>query len=117
MAVRLRALWYRYGIGRFAVHLRTCGAAFFLRLPRGGGPLVARRNGTVMRIYLMLLLSLTCQAATHYVRASATGSNDGSSWASAFTSIPTSLVRGDTYYIAGGTFPGNATLVDRKSVV
>lgn len=44
-------------------------------------------------------------AANHYVRASATGTNDGSDWINAWTALPSVLVRGDTYYIAAGTYP------------
>src|SRR3989344_8081335 len=42
--------------------------------------------------------------ATHYVRAGASG--NGSDWANAYCSLPSSLVRGDTYYIADGTYSG-----------
>lgn len=38
----------------------------------------------------------------HYIRVGATGDNDGTSWAHAWTSIPTSLERGHTYYVADG---------------
>lgn len=44
------------------------------------------------------------QAADHYVRADATGNNDGSDWTNAYTDLPASLTRGDTYYIADGTY-------------
>ena len=46
----------------------------------------------------------TAQAAGdyHYVRAGATGLNNGSDWNNAWTSLPATLVRGDTYYIADG---------------
>ena len=64
---------------------------------------------------LVLLLSLTCHAASHYIRVSATGTNDGSSWANAFNSIPTRLIRGDIYYIAGGVYPGNLSLTSPES--
>ncbi len=45
-------------------------------------------------------------AANHYVRAGATGKNDGSDWNNAWASLPAGLVRGDTYYIADGNYPG-----------
>jgi hypothetical protein len=64
----------------------------------------------VVRICLLLLTSLTCQAATHFIRVSAAGSNNGSSWANAFTTIPPTLVSGDVYFIAGGTYAGSVTL-------
>lgn len=39
-----------------------------------------------------------------YVRAGATGSATGADWTNAFTSLPASLVRGCTYYVAVGTY-------------
>ena len=43
-------------------------------------------------------------AANHYVRAGAAGTGSGNDWTNAYTSLPSSLVRGDTYYIADGTY-------------
>jgi hypothetical protein len=43
---------------------------------------------------------------TFYVRAGASGNNSGSDWNNAFTSLPSILSRGATYYIASGTYPG-----------
>lgn len=45
-------------------------------------------------------------AANRYVRAGATGSNNGTDWANAYTALPATLTRGDTYYVADGTYPG-----------
>ncbi|WP_442496783.1 hypothetical protein [Methylobacter sp. sgz302048] len=57
----------------------------------------------------MLTLSLFATeaaiAANHYVRAGATGANNGNDWNNAYTSLPSTLTRGDTYYIAGGKYP------------
>ncbi|MCR4283912.1 MAG: peptidoglycan-binding protein [Parcubacteria group bacterium] len=44
-------------------------------------------------------------ATTHYVRAGASGSNSGLDWSNAWTSLPQTLVRGHTYYIADGSYP------------
>lgn len=44
--------------------------------------------------------------ANHYVLQSATGSADGSDWTNAWTTLPATLTRGDTYYIADGTYIG-----------
>jgi hypothetical protein len=45
--------------------------------------------------------------ANKYVRAGATGDGSGSDWTNAYTNIPTdSLVRGDTYYVADGSYTG-----------
>lgn len=43
-------------------------------------------------------------AVNHYIRQGSTGQNNGSDWTNAWTQLPTSLVRGDTYYIADGTY-------------
>lgn len=60
--------------------------------------------------WLVLLMSLfgtlNAQAAIHYVRQGASGSGNGNDWASAYASLPNTLVRGDTYYIAAGSYPG-----------
>ena len=44
----------------------------------------------------------------HYVREGAGGTADGSDWTNAWPSMPASFVRGDTYYIADGSY-GAAT--------
>lgn len=49
-----------------------------------------------------LLLAVQLSAANHYVLDG--GSGDGSSWSSAWDVLPTTLVRGDTYYIGDGTY-------------
>lgn len=47
--------------------------------------------------------------SVHYIRAGAVGANDGSSWANAWTSLGAATwTRGDTYYIAGGTYNESA---------
>ena len=43
-------------------------------------------------------------AATHYVRPGATGSNTGADWTNAYTKLPSPLTRGDTYYLADGSY-------------
>jgi len=44
--------------------------------------------------------------ANHYVRDGATGTADGSDWTNAWTDLPAELTRGDTYYVADGTYGG-----------
>jgi len=62
-------------------------------------------------IFSVCAASLTAFSATHYIRADATGSNNGSSWANAWTSFANvSWVRGDVYYIAGGAYTGTVTI-------
>jgi len=41
-----------------------------------------------------------------YVRADATGLNDGSNWNHAYTRLPATLLSGATYYLASGTYGG-----------
>lgn len=59
--------------------------------------------------WLILLMSsfatLNAQAAIHYVSQGATGSGNGNDWTNAYKSLPSTLVRGDTYYIAAGNYP------------
>jgi len=50
----------------------------------------------------------------HYIRPGATGSNNGSDWVNAYTSLPSNLVRGDTYYLADGSY-GSYTFDDSVS--
>lgn len=44
--------------------------------------------------------------ANKYVRAGAGGSATGADWTNAYTSLPATLTRGDTYYVADGTYDG-----------
>lgn len=67
-----------------------------------------------------ILLAFFClipeigSAATHYIRAGAAGSNTGSDWTNAWTSLPSTLTRGDTYYVADGSY-GSYTFDDAHS--
>jgi hypothetical protein len=64
-------------------------------------------------IFITLLLPIllsgfsSAEAVDRYVRAGATGANNGTDWANAYSSLPATLVRGDVYYIAGGTYPAH----------
>lgn len=49
------------------------------------------------------LLRSATTPATHYVWCGAAGAATGADWTNAFTSLPSALVRGDTYSIAGST--------------
>ena len=59
-------------------------------------------------ILFVLLLSSRAWAANHYIRDGATGSSPCSDWSSANAcdALPATLVRGDTYYIASGSYSG-----------
>lgn len=65
-----------------------------------------------MRVFtLFFLLSLPAFGASKYVRAGASGSNDGSSWADAWQTL-TNIVwaRGDTVFIAGGNYTNTLSI-------
>jgi hypothetical protein len=51
------------------------------------------------------LLANHAFAANHYVRAGASGNGSGNDWSNAYPSLPQTLVRGDTYYVAAGNYP------------
>jgi hypothetical protein len=57
----------------------------------------------------LAIVTSSASAANHYIRAGATGAANGSSWTDAWTSLPSSYVRGDTYYVAGGTYGSGGT--------
>ena len=49
--------------------------------------------------------------SNYYIRAGATGTGDGSSWANAWPSFSAATwVRGGVYYVAGGTYTENVTI-------
>ena len=55
---------------------------------------------------VLICSALQAQAADRYVRQGASGSGSGSDWSNAYTTLPGNLTRGDTYYIADGTYGG-----------
>jgi hypothetical protein len=65
-------------------------------------------------VLLTVLVPAVSFAANHYVRAGATGANNGMDWANAHTALPSTLVRGDVYYIADGSY-GSQTFDDATS--
>lgn len=52
---------------------------------------------------VVLMSALPASAATHYVWCGATGSANGTSFTNAYTNIPSTLTRGDTYVVAGSS--------------
>lgn len=66
-----------------------------------------------------LFVAVAAHAQSYCVRAGATGSGNGSSWDNAYPSLPSTLVRGATYYVADGTYSGYtfSTAVSGTSVV
>src|SRR5437762_6226040 len=66
-----------------------------------------RKPTLILRLLLGLCLAgSSASAASHYVRAGATGAGNGNSWTDAWSALPGTLTRGDTYYIAGGSYNG-----------
>lgn len=63
---------------------------------------------------VLLFVTKTAMAADYFVRAGATGANNGADWTNAYTSLPGTLVRGATYYIADGTY-GSYSFDDAQS--
>src|SRR5688572_7568629 len=59
--------------------------------------------GSIFFIIILGMASAEAQS-TFYVRAGATGLGNGSDWNNAFGSLPATLVRGATYYIADGNY-------------
>ena len=57
-------------------------------------------------LFLSFFVGSQCQAANHYVRSGATGAGNGANWTDAWTQLPQSLTRGDTYYVADGNYGG-----------
>lgn len=56
---------------------------------------------------VVLVPAADSPGAGHCVRADAKGKADGSDWLNAWPELPGKLVRGDTYYVADGTYPGH----------
>jgi hypothetical protein len=53
-------------------------------------------------LFSLIMMAKSANAANHYVRQGASGS--GADWSSALGNLPSSLNRGDVYYIAGGSY-------------
>jgi hypothetical protein len=72
-------------------------------------------------LFVVLLTTVgRASAANHYVRAGATGNGSGSDWTNACTDFigscaVSSLVRGDTYYVAGGVYTGARRITTAES--
>lgn len=62
---------------------------------------------SLFAIICLLVGAVGAEAATHCVRSAASGSATGNDWTNAFTALPATLTRGDTYYIAAGTYVGH----------
>lgn len=78
---------------------------------RGFGRKIA--HGVIV-LLLLFALPAALMATNHFVRAGASGNGSGADWTNAFTDVPASLVRGDTYYVAAGSY-GSHTFQDPDS--
>ena len=73
------------------------------------------RMSICVLISLLIFIPSTAWSANHYIRAGATGLNNGSSWANAWTTFgAVTWTNGDTYYIAGGTYSENVSIPSRS---
>jgi hypothetical protein len=68
-----------------------------------GGHQAVRRSHFVCGL-LLLLGTGQLFATNHYVLAGATGANSGTDWTNAYTAVPATMIRGDTYYVGVGTY-------------
>ncbi len=60
----------------------------------------------IIALTVFFFSTTPAEAINRYVRSAAAGANNGTDWNNAYTSLPATLVRGDTYYIASGTYAG-----------
>src|SRR6266702_3408021 len=82
------------------------------------GAALRRRTGMRSRGLLMLALLLlgaqTASAANKYLRVGATGSNNGTDWTNAYSSMGSvsfsGMGAGDTLFVAAGTYNGSMTV-------
>lgn len=72
----------------------------------------------ILAVTLMVVAVLSAKysnSSDYYIRAGAAGTNSGTDWTNAFPAFPSSYSRGDTYYIASGTYAGNVNIVSSES--
>jgi hypothetical protein len=72
------------------------------------------KNFIRLLAFALVAMAQAAMAANHFVRAGAAGAGNGSDWNNAYPALPASLVRGDVYYVAGGTYPAR-TFSDPQS--
>lgn len=65
-----------------------------------------RRAIVFLLFTLVAVQPIWAFAESYYIRANATGSNNGSNWANAWNDWPTTLQRGNTYFVADGEYSG-----------
>jgi hypothetical protein len=92
-----------------AIYFRVFGLFRILEARR---PTMNRIGSKTRRIGLMMCIILFLQGMSGYaaelcIVEGGTGSRNGSSWSNALPSLPAALVRGNTYWIADGTYSGH----------
>lgn len=98
---------------------------------RSGGAATRRvGHGSTWRsalVKLALMVAVLCpsslKAACHVVTPAGSGDHSGSDWNNAMNGLPATLTRGDTYYLADGTYPpydftttGTALITIKKAI-
>lgn len=63
-----------------------------------------KKYALLLALFLLAVLPEAGLAANHYIRAGATGADTGADWTNAWTALPSTLTRGDVYYIADGSY-------------
>lgn len=64
---------------------------------------------SIAAVFLLGAWTGYAQGATYYVRAAATGAQNGANWTDAFVRLPATMVRDATYYVADGDYNGAIT--------
>jgi hypothetical protein len=77
-------------------------------------PVLSGIRAVVVAVVTLIPPFSSLAQGVYYVRAGATGANDGSDWNNAYTSLPATLQRGASYYVADGSY-GNYTCDDSLS--
>ncbi len=67
-------------------------------------------------VFLLISFNRIGFSASHYIRSGASGSNSGASWSDAWPSFASTVwTRGDTYYLAGGTYSESPVITKAQS--
>src|SRR5438874_32100 len=86
-------------------HSADIGTESFLRVTKMSHPSHFLRFVTALVLAAAIWqIATSAQTATYYVRKGATGTANGSDWANAYLTLPTTLQRGATYYVATGSY-------------
>ncbi|CAG0964088.1 hypothetical protein ARNL5_01156 [Anaerolineae bacterium] len=65
-----------------------------------------KKIGIILALAILGAAATNAAAATYHIRSGATGNMSGADWFNAMPKLPATLVRGNTYFIADGTYPG-----------